>query len=163
MSVADDGEPGREDVDGMVGPVLLEFGASRCPHCQALAPKLAALLEHYPRIRHIKIEDGPGRPLGRSFRVKVWPNLVFLRDGRVVEQLARPDEAEVEDGLKAIDSARNEPVDDVLRQRTGCSKIPVSLEILISCFLKAIVVESLSVGELAPADTLKPQPFGVEN
>jgi thioredoxin 1 len=40
--------------------------------------------------------------LGRSFRVKLWPNLVFLRDGQVIKQLARPDEDEVTQGLKAI-------------------------------------------------------------
>jgi thioredoxin 1 len=102
MSEADEREPTREEVDQTKGPVLLEFGASWCPHCQALAPALAGLLEHYPGIRHIKVEDGPGRTLGRSYRVKLWPNLVFLRDGQVIMQLARPDEEEVTEGLKAI-------------------------------------------------------------
>jgi thioredoxin 1 len=102
MTEADHREPARDEIDQMLGPVLLEFGASWCPHCQALAPKLAALLERYPAVRHIKVEDGPGRALGRSFRVKVWPNLVFLRDGRLVSQSARPAEEEVEEGLKAI-------------------------------------------------------------
>jgi thioredoxin 1 len=97
-----DREPTRDEIDQTEGPVLLEFGASWCPHCQALAATLAGLLETYPSIRHIKVEDGPGRPLGRSFRVKVWPNLVFLRDGQVVTQSARPDEAEVREGLNAI-------------------------------------------------------------
>jgi thioredoxin 1 len=60
-------------------------------------------LEKYPAIRHIKVEDGPGRPLGRSFRVKLWPNLVFLRDGQVVTQLARPSEDEVADALRALE------------------------------------------------------------
>ena len=102
MPEADDREPTRAEIDQIVGPVLLEFGASWCPHCQALAPKLAVLLKQYPTVRHIKIEDGPGQALGRSFRVKLWPNLVFLRDGRVVSQSARPEQEEVEEGLKAI-------------------------------------------------------------
>jgi thioredoxin 1 len=102
MNTEDDREPTRDEIDQTEGPVILEFGATWCPHCQALAPTLAGLLEDYPGIRHIKVEDGPGRLLGRSFRVKVWPNLVFLRDGRVVTQLARPDEAEVREALKAI-------------------------------------------------------------
>jgi thioredoxin 1 len=100
-------EPTREEVDRMEGPVLLEFGASWCPHCQALAPRLRQMLEGYPDIRHIKIEDGPGRPLGRSFRVKLWPNLVFLRDGQIRKQLARPAVAEVLDGLAELDGARS--------------------------------------------------------
>jgi thioredoxin 1 len=97
-------EPTREEIDRTEGAVLLEFGASWCPHCRALAPGLAGLLRQYSWVRHIKVEDGPGRPLGRSFRVKVWPNLVFLRDGRVIQQLARPGVDEVRQGLEAIAS-----------------------------------------------------------
>jgi thioredoxin 1 len=105
MAGEDEQEPTREEIDQTDGPVLLEFGASWCPYCQALAPRLAALLRSFPRVRHIKVEDGPGRPLGRSFRVKLWPALVFLRDGQVVKQLARPDGIdEVREGLEAIQS-----------------------------------------------------------
>ena len=39
---------------------------------------------------HVKVEDGPGLPLGRSFKVKLWPTLVFLHDGREVARLVRP-------------------------------------------------------------------------
>jgi thioredoxin 1 len=63
---------------------------------------LAALLKEFPAVRHIKIEDGKGRPLGRSFRVKLWPSLIFLRDGAVVKQLARPNRVPVREGLEAI-------------------------------------------------------------
>jgi thioredoxin 1 len=66
---------------------------------------LAALLRRHPDVRHIKIEDGRGKPLGRSFRVKLWPTLVFLRDGRVVKQVARPSAAEAAEGLQAITEA----------------------------------------------------------
>jgi thioredoxin 1 len=95
-------EPTLDEIDLMQGPVLLEFGASWCGYCLSLAPKLSKLLEAHPAIRHIKIEDGPGRPLGRSFRVKLWPTLVFLRDGRVVKQVSRPDFREVQAGVAEI-------------------------------------------------------------
>jgi thioredoxin 1 len=98
----DDREPTREEIDALRGPIVLEFGASWCPHCQALRPQLTALLEKYPAVRHIKVEDGKGKPLGRSFRVKLWPTLVFLRDGQVIDQMSRPETDQVRAGLEAI-------------------------------------------------------------
>ena len=97
-------EPTRDEIDALPGAVLLEFGSASCPHCQALAPELANELRSYPNVRHIKIEDGPGRRLGRTFRVKLWPNLVFMRDGKVLLQLARPPADALKEGLDAITS-----------------------------------------------------------
>jgi thioredoxin 1 len=95
-------EPTRDEVDRMPGPVVLEFGAGWCPHCQATRPVVDALLRQFPQVRHLWVEDGKGKPLGRSFRVKLWPTLVFLRDGQVVAQAVRPQSAEVREGLEAI-------------------------------------------------------------
>jgi thioredoxin len=64
---------------------------------------LAALLEQHPEVQHIKVEDGRGKPLGRSFRVKLWPTLVFLRDGQVRHIAVRPRGDEVREGLEAIE------------------------------------------------------------
>jgi len=82
--------PTREEIDRTTGPVLLEFGTPSCGHCRALAPRVAEHLASLPEVQHFKVEDGPGRPLGRSFQVRMWPSLVFLRDGQVVAQVARP-------------------------------------------------------------------------
>src|SRR5688572_26274544 len=95
-------EPTREEVDRMSGPVVLEFAASRCPHCQGIQPFLADALAKYPRVTHVPGEDGKGRPLGRSFRVKLWPTLVFLRDGRVVSQAVRPSREEIDKGFAEL-------------------------------------------------------------
>lgn len=98
-------EPSRTEIDALGGPVLLEFGAAHCGHCRAAQPLIAGALSRHPRIRHIKVEDGPGRPLGRSFRVKLWPTLVFLCEGREVARLVRPTEGiAVEQELARIDS-----------------------------------------------------------
>jgi thioredoxin 1 len=84
-------EPKREEVEGMTGTTVLEFGTGWCGYCRAAQPLIAgALTGHEEQVRHIKVEDGPGRPLGRSFRVKLWPTLVFLRDGQEVARVVRP-------------------------------------------------------------------------
>jgi thioredoxin 1 len=94
--------PTREEIDAGAGLVLLEFGTSWCGICRALAPRIAQLLEANPDVRHVKVEDGPGRPLGRSFRVTLWPSLVFLRDGRVVRQLARPSHSQLDEAFREL-------------------------------------------------------------
>ena len=83
-------EPSRADVDALPGATVLEFGANWCGFCAAAQPQIEQGLAAHPELRHLKIEDGPGRPLGRSFKVKLWPTLVFLRYGREVERLVRP-------------------------------------------------------------------------
>src|SRR5688572_11058122 len=80
----------REELNQLHGPVLVEFGANWCGICQSFSPTLESLLKEYPAVQHIRVEDGSGKPLGRSFRVKLWPTLVFMFDGQVVQQVARP-------------------------------------------------------------------------
>lgn len=83
-------EPPRAEVDALTKPVLLEFGAPWCPHCIAAQPALEALLAGRDGVAHIKVEDGSGRPLGRSFGVKLWPTLVLLRSGEELARVVRP-------------------------------------------------------------------------
>jgi len=83
-------EPTRAQIDALDEPVVVEFGTAWCGYCRAAQPLLAAAFARHPGVRHLKIEDGPGRRLGRSFRVKLWPTLVFLRRGEEVARLVRP-------------------------------------------------------------------------
>jgi thioredoxin 1 len=83
--------PSRAEIDQSQEPILLEFGTEWCGHCQGAQPLIASALAKHPNLRHLKIEDGPGRPLGRSFRVKLWPTLIFMRGGEEVDRLVRPD------------------------------------------------------------------------
>lgn len=85
-------EPSRTEIDALSGPALIEFGAPWCGHCQAAQPLIAEALSGVSAVQHLKIEDGPGRPLGRSYKVKLWPTLVFIKQGQEVARLTRPDD-----------------------------------------------------------------------
>ncbi|WP_312358213.1 thioredoxin family protein [Stutzerimonas balearica] len=92
-------EPSRTDVDLLDGPTLLEFGAPWCGHCRAAQPLLAQAMAGRDNLRHLKIEDGPGRPLGRSFRVKLWPTYILLEHGVELARVVRPADVEALDQM----------------------------------------------------------------
>lgn len=83
-------EPARADMDVLNGPAVVEFGAPWCPHCQAVQPLLSEAFQAHSQVQHFKIEDGKGKPLGRSYKVKLWPTLIFLDKGKEVARLVRP-------------------------------------------------------------------------
>ena len=96
-------EPSRDDIDARRGPLLLEFGSPTCGHCRRALPLVEQALAQHAGVPHLKVADGPGQPLGRSFGVKLWPTLVFLRDGVEQARVVRPQsQAEVEQGLRAL-------------------------------------------------------------
>lgn len=86
--------PSLAEVQALPGLTLLEFGTEWCGHCRAAQPLIAQALTTQMQAQkpflHLKIEDGPGRALGRHYRVKLWPTLVVLRDGQEVGRLVRP-------------------------------------------------------------------------
>jgi thioredoxin 1 len=102
----EDPGPSRDEVDSWSGPAVLEFGADWCGFCQGAQPAISAVLAEFPAVRHVKVADGKGKPLGRSYTVKLWPTLVFLKDGKEVARTVRPNDAsEVRRGLELLGGA----------------------------------------------------------
>ena len=97
-------EPKREEINSLAGPTLIEFGTPWCGHCRRAQPLIAEALATHPNVRHIKVADASGKRLGRSFKVKLWPTLVFLRDGKESAKLVRPTgTAQIAQALEQID------------------------------------------------------------
>ena len=99
-----DTEPSRAEVEKFEGATVVEFGSPWCGYCRAAQPLIAQAFAGHQGVRHIKIADASGKRLGRSFGVKLWPTLVFLKDGKEVSKLVRPrDASSIEKALKGID------------------------------------------------------------
>ena len=89
-------------VEASPGLLLLEFGTDWCGHCIAARAPVDAWLERRDDIDLLRVEDGPGRRLGRAYRVKLWPTLILLRDGQEVARVVRPREPR---DLQPLDAA----------------------------------------------------------
>lgn len=93
----------RAELDARPEPVLLGFGTNWCGHCLAASAPVAQVLQAWPDLEHLAVEDGPGRALGRSFRVKLWPTLIVVRQGQELGRLVRPvTEAQVQTFLSSL-------------------------------------------------------------
>jgi thioredoxin 1 len=82
--------PDPAEVEAMAGLVVLDFGTDWCGHCIAARTPVDAWFDAHAGIELLRVEDGPGRRLGRAYRVKLWPTLVLLRDGREIARVVRP-------------------------------------------------------------------------
>lgn len=101
--------PTRAQLDATQGPLVLEFGVAWCGFCRAAQPAITAALVRHPGVPHLKVEDGPGRALGRSFQIKLWPTLIFLADGQEVARLVRPGESKaIEEALARIEPKKQQ-------------------------------------------------------
>lgn len=98
-----DAAPDIVDIEAARGPLVLEFGAPWCGWCTGATPHVRRAFESFPEVPHTRVYDGKGKRLGRAFRVKLWPTLIFLRDGQEVMRLVRPASAEqIRDALSQV-------------------------------------------------------------
>ncbi|MBT5483217.1 MAG: thioredoxin family protein [Gammaproteobacteria bacterium] len=92
----------RDTLDATPGPLILEFGSNSCGICQAAAPLISEAMAS-STIAHIRVQDGKGKRLGRSYRVKLWPTLILLLEGKEVGRVVRPSGLqELQNALKLL-------------------------------------------------------------
>lgn len=75
------------EVEEATGVVLVDFTASWCPPCKALAPVLDSVAERYAgRAKVIKVDVDANPDVSARYGVRGIPNLLFFKDGQVVNQ-----------------------------------------------------------------------------
>ena len=93
----------RDELDQSTGPMVIEFGTNWCGICRGAQADIKTAMDNHPDVAHVKVEDGKGRRLGRTLGVKLWPTLIFLKGGKEIERVVRPeDSSDIEDALLKI-------------------------------------------------------------
>jgi thioredoxin 1 len=69
------------------GPVVIDFWAAWCGPCRMLSPIVERVAEKLgDRLKVVKCNVDENPELAASYGVKAIPNLIFFREGQVVEQ-----------------------------------------------------------------------------
>lgn len=86
------------------GPAVIDFYATWCGPCRAVAPKVAELSEKYENVRFIQVDvDKMPHVTQQQFMVRAMPTFVFIKDGKEVGQRVRgADVRALEAGVRSI-------------------------------------------------------------
>lgn len=88
-------------------PVVVDFWAPWCGPCRTLGPMLeTAAKKHAGAVKVVKINVDEEQTLANTFQVKGIPMLMYLRDGKVVDQqTGLPSRVELDRRLNSLAGA----------------------------------------------------------
>jgi thioredoxin 1 len=85
------------------GPVVVDFFATWCGPCKAIAPKLGELSETYPNVRFIQVDVDKVRSVAQEMHIRAMPTFVLYKDGQPLEKrVVGGNVRELEEMIKSI-------------------------------------------------------------
>jgi thioredoxin 1 len=84
------------------GLVVIDFFATWCGPCKAIAPLYEKLAGIFTEITCVKVDVDESQELVDNFGVRAMPTFVFLKDGEVVKRVEGADVRQVQEGFEAL-------------------------------------------------------------
>ncbi len=78
----------KTDVLDSAVPVVVDFWATWCGPCRAMAPHLDAIAEQYDgKVRIVKVDVDANQNTAVTYGIQSLPTLLVFKDGKVVDKM----------------------------------------------------------------------------
>ncbi|OJK01256.1 thioredoxin family protein [Aspergillus aculeatinus CBS 121060] len=85
------------------GPVVVDFFATWCGPCKAVAPQIGKLSETYTNVRFIQVDVDKVRSVAQELQVRAMPTFVLYKDGKLLDKrVVGGNVRELEEAIKSI-------------------------------------------------------------
>ena len=84
------------------GYALIDFGATWCSPCKAIAPFFNSLKEKYPSIKFLKIDIDENQEMARKYNINNIPAFILFKDGHEQDRLVGANKVKLEEMISKL-------------------------------------------------------------
>jgi thioredoxin len=115
----------KEDFDTILSEagdklVVVDFTATWCGPCKAIAPEFARLANKYPNVIFIKVDVDKCKDVARAQSISAMPTFKFFKNQSLFHMFQGASVKLLEDGIKTYSAADAEPNPNAEKESTGC-------------------------------------------
>ncbi|KAL4924947.1 thioredoxin family protein [Aspergillus undulatus] len=90
-------------IDNPVIFVVVDFFATWCGPCKAIAPVVGKLSETYTNVRFIQVDVDKARSIAQEHEIRAMPTFVLYKDGKLLDKrVVGGNMKELEEAIKGI-------------------------------------------------------------
>ncbi|KAL4744783.1 hypothetical protein BDW72DRAFT_187866 [Aspergillus terricola var. indicus] len=85
------------------GPVVVDFFATWCGPCKAVAPVVGKFSETYTGVKFLQVDVDKARSIAQEHQIRAMPTFVLYKDGKPLDKrVVGGNMKELEEGIKSI-------------------------------------------------------------
>jgi thioredoxin 1 len=84
------------------GYALIDFGATWCGPCKAIAPFFNSLKEKYPSIKFFKLDIDENQEMARKYKIESIPAFILFKDGLEEDRTVGANKVKLEEMISKL-------------------------------------------------------------